>query len=63
MAGLEEESRRIIEAIEGGSTGGEILMALRWNIEEIIKANSEIEVELRKRMEKIIKGISITMSN
>ena len=34
--------KRIDEAIEGGATGTEILMALRWNMTELLKSNSNL---------------------
>lgn len=59
--GLDEEPRRIIEAIEAGATGGEILMAIRWNLNEILKTNPDIQDELKERITDIAKGITVTL--
>lgn len=38
--GLDEFANGICLAIEGGATGTEIFMALRWNIQKILDTNS-----------------------
>lgn len=63
IAGFEEEPRRIMDAIESGSTGGEIFMALRWTFGEILKANPTIKADLKQRIEEISSGISKALGN
>jgi hypothetical protein len=58
ITGFEKESCRILDAIDSGSTGGEILMALRWNLEEILKSSSLFDFGLRGQIEEISKGIT-----
>jgi hypothetical protein len=58
ITGFEKESCRILDAIDSGSTGGEILMALRWNLEEILKSSSSFDFGLRGQIEEISKGIT-----
>jgi hypothetical protein len=58
IAGYEDEPRRIMDAIESGSTGGEILMALRWTLEEIVKVNPSIKSDIKRRIKEITKGIT-----
>jgi len=58
ITGFEKESCRILDAIDSGSTGGEILMSLRWNLEEILKSSSSFDFSLRDRIEEISRGIT-----
>jgi len=44
----------IDEAIEGGATGTEILMALRWTIAECLKENPDIIPDVVARMKDYI---------
>ncbi len=48
-AGNEEEAMAIGDALEGGATGTEILMALRWNLEKLISAQPLLCEDLRSR--------------
>jgi hypothetical protein len=45
---------RIDESIAVGSTGMEILMAIRWNFTELLKAESTLPVELASRVKNCI---------
>jgi hypothetical protein len=58
VAGFEEEPRRIMDAIESGSTGGEIYMALRWTLGEVLKENPAMEAEVKQRIDEIREGIT-----
>lgn len=51
---------RLIDAIEGGSTGGEILMAIRWNLQESLHEEKELPVTIRQRAEELIPAITST---
>ena len=55
--GFENEYKIIIDSIESGATGTEILMALKWNIGKILKKQKNLEKDLKERMKDIIKGI------
>lgn len=57
-AGFEEEARRIMDAIESGSTGGEIYMALRWTLGELRKTNPALKADVKRRIGEITKGIT-----
>lgn len=50
--GKHGDAQRVIDAIETGSTGTEILMALRWHVSELIKAGelTPDEEELAQRV-------------
>lgn len=61
LAGFADAQKKLIESIEAGSTGGEILMALRWNFQEILKNSSTIKNELKKTIIEIIEGITLTL--
>ena len=46
--------RRIDDAIAAGSTGTEILMAIRWNLEALLKAEPMLPSELVSRIKNYI---------
>lgn len=46
--GLKAESASLVEAIEGGSTGTEILMALRWHLDRVDKGGAVKDPETRR---------------
>ena len=58
ISGFENEPKWIMNAIESGSTGGEIYMALRWTLGEILKANPLLKADIRQRIDGIRKGIT-----
>jgi hypothetical protein len=37
---LNDWALKLINSIEGGSTSGEILMAIRWNLQELLRTES-----------------------
>ena len=51
---LSEWRVRIDESIAVGSTGTEILMAIRWNFAELLKAEPMLPVELASRVKDYI---------
>jgi hypothetical protein len=48
----------LIDAIETGSTGTEILMALRWNLQRIAKANVEMNLGTSVKIQDLTAAIS-----
>lgn len=56
--GYKEEARKIFNAIEAGSTAGEILMSLRWNLHEILKMDLNIRNDLKLKIAATINGIN-----
>ena len=46
--GLTAEAASLVDAIEGGSTGTEILMALRWHLDRIDKSGAVKDPETRR---------------
>ncbi|MCW5831289.1 MAG: hypothetical protein KIS78_02380 [Labilithrix sp.] len=56
--GHTNEARSLIEAIETGATGTEILMALRCNLQRLEKANLPMNIEIRTQIRDLITAIS-----
>ena len=61
-SGLEEQAQRIKEAIASGSTGTEILMALRFEVGELLKGNASLDAELRLEIQSLISHINAALS-
>ena len=61
QAGLVSEAATLVDAIEGGSTGTEILMALRWHLDRIEKVASVIDAQTRRRMVDLSQAISMAL--
>lgn len=59
-AGIPEWSRRILDAIEAGATGGEIVMALRWNLQELEKSSVALPAQIKQSVRQIIQEINKT---
>ncbi|HXB60947.1 MAG TPA: hypothetical protein VNU95_15345 [Candidatus Acidoferrales bacterium] len=57
--GLAAWALRLTDAISSGSTGGEILMAIRWNLQELLRAQS-LPTGLVEQAEKFIQEIGAT---
>lgn len=53
------EARSVIESIETGATGTEILMALRWNLEQLERANLSLSHDIRSRIRNLVNNISL----
>jgi hypothetical protein len=45
--GCSNDARSLIDAIETGSTGTEILMALRWNLQANLAMNLAVRARIR----------------
>ncbi|HEV2327618.1 MAG TPA: hypothetical protein VGY56_02390 [Verrucomicrobiae bacterium] len=58
--GLSEWTLRLTNAIKAGSTGGEILMALRWNLQELLQNEPLLTGSLKQQAEDFIKEITAT---
>jgi hypothetical protein len=59
--GFPERSQRILNAIAAGSTGTEILMALRWHLREMLRADPGISPETRQRMSELLLQIDASL--
>lgn len=59
-AGLSDWEKKIVNAIESGSTGGEIVMALKWNLQELLKLQTNLPAPTRELAQKIVYEINAT---
>ncbi|MCP4546600.1 MAG: hypothetical protein GY835_09070 [bacterium] len=60
--GLEDWARRIEEAIAGGFTASEILMALRWQSQQLQGARPSLSREVRHRLRTFLAGLEQALS-
>lgn len=56
-------SSRICDAIESGSTGTEIFMALKWNIDKLLDEDLKCSVELKKQIVELRTKLSEALKN
>lgn len=56
--GLTAEAQSLVDAIEGGSTGTEILMALRWHLDRIEKGGAVKDTDTQRLMTDLSGAIS-----
>lgn len=61
-SGHEAWADRIDAVIEGGSTGTEILMGLRWTLVELLTQETSLDEGLRMRAESLRADISGALS-
>lgn len=59
--GLADKARALREAIETGSTGTEILMALRWNLQRIDSENLGVGMSTRERIRELGAAIGVAL--
>lgn len=57
--GLTEWSDKINEAIAAGSTGSEIAMAIRFSLNEMLKAEPRLDQSLRSQVQATISLIDV----
>ncbi len=57
--GFLKYSSKLLDAIEKGSTGGEIVMALRHNLQELLKSE-ELSDAMKQQAKKFISKINDT---
>jgi hypothetical protein len=57
--GLTDWSEKLEEAIGSGSTGGEIVMAIRWNLREL-RNSAELPENVNRQIEEILYAIDGT---
>jgi hypothetical protein len=57
--GLNVWALKLINSIEGGSTSGEILMAIRWNLQELLRAETLSDL-LQQQAKGFIKEVDET---
>jgi hypothetical protein len=61
IVGLQESEKEILEAIFSGSTGTEILMGVRWNLNKVLKEHPELSQGIQKRIREINQGITTAL--
>jgi len=59
--GLKTEAKFLVDAIEGGATATEILMALRWHLERIEGSNPATSLETRRRIRDLSKALNTAL--
>ncbi len=52
-AGLQDWSERLDEAVRSGSTGGEIMGRLRWEVAQLLQTESSLDAPLRAEAEEV----------
>jgi hypothetical protein len=57
--GLNDWALRLINSIEEGSTSGEILMAIRWNLQELLR-NETLSELLQQQAKRFIEEVDET---
>jgi hypothetical protein len=57
QAGLAADARTLVDAIDAGSTGTEILMALRWQLRRIDESRSHLDADIRARIRALASAI------
>ncbi len=55
--GLEDWARRIEEAIAGGFTATEILMALRWQSQQLQGSGLLLSGEVKRQLDRFLTGL------
>ena len=53
-------SQKLSDAVAGGATSGEILMAVRWHLQELRKATSDLPADLRSDIAEVLRLIRQT---
>ena len=48
------EATKIREAMETGSTASEILMAIRWHLQQFQKANNPVSFDTRRKIRELV---------
>ncbi len=61
QAGLASDAASLVDAIEGGATATEILMALRWQLDRIEKLAAVTDAEIRRRLVDLGQAISTAL--
>ena len=61
-AGYDNWECRISDAIAAGATSGEILMALRWSLSQLIERVPRLEAALRLRAAELVEEIDRAFS-
>ncbi len=60
--GFDDWAARLEEAIEGGFTATEILMALRWQAQQLQAARLQISAEADSRLKLLLAGLEAALS-
>ena len=55
--GLQADARTLRDAIRNGSTGSEIFMALRWNLQQIDKRGSAMNLGTRAKIRELARAL------
>lgn len=57
-AGFSAWASKLTDAIDAGSTGSEILMAVRWNLQELLRNEVDLPSALKLQAEGFIQEIT-----
>ena len=60
--GRQDLAKRLEEAVSAGSTGTEILMAVRWNLSQIMK-EPDLPDNIRARIKELLVDLKRTLGN
>lgn len=61
--GRAEDARALQEAIDEGSTGTEIVMALRWHLDKLLKQPSGLTSLLQQRSRRLLEQLEKILSS
>ena len=59
---LSDWRTRISDAIDTGSTGSEVLMAVRWNLAELLKAEPSVTTDVSGRIKNYLLAANTLLS-
>lgn len=60
--GMEWEATKLRDVITAGATSTEILMGMRWHLQEIDRANASKSVETTRRIKDLLGKLKATVS-
>ncbi|HYV66026.1 MAG TPA: hypothetical protein VE964_07265 [Myxococcales bacterium] len=53
-------SQKLAEALDAASTGGELVMAVRWHLRELERSGEELPEDVRHQVRMIVQEINST---
>jgi hypothetical protein len=51
---------RLVDAVDGASTGGEIMMAVRWDLQELMRVEKQLPDKIRLTCQRLVREIGTT---
>jgi hypothetical protein len=58
--GLADWSQKLTDAVDGASTGGELVMAVRWHLQELERSRIALPDDVRQLVREIIREVDKT---